>query len=89
MEVPVNEVKRISLLNQGKNQVIQVPPGLELPGTEVTIFKDGERLVIEPTVLALEDKRNRLRELLDSWDDLDTEWPDVDEGLLPADDIKL
>lgn len=84
----MNEIRKTNLLHQGKSQVIEVPEGFELPGTEVTITKDGARLIIEPTVTPAKDPR-RLAALLDSWDDLDVEWPDVDEGLLPPDDIKL
>jgi antitoxin VapB len=88
MEAPVNEIRKASLLHKGKSQVIEVPSGFELPGTEVNIIKDGGRLIIEPRDAPLKDSR-RLAELLDSWDNLDLDWPDVDEGLLPPDDINL
>jgi antitoxin VapB len=34
-------------------------------------------------------KPNTLAELLASWEPLEEEFPDVDDGLLPLDDIKL
>ena len=49
---------------------------------EYLIRRDGDVLIIEP-------KRSKLREFLDTIEPVDVDWPDVDEGLLPADDIKL
>ena len=84
----MNEIKKSELFIAGSGQAVRVPEGFELPGTEVTVTKDGDRLIIEPAEMLAKDPK-RLVELLDSWDDLDVEWPDVDEGLLPADDITL
>lgn len=84
----MNEIRKTSLLHQGKSQVIEVPEGFELPGTEVTIIKDGARLIIEPAGPATA-KPTTWAELLDQMETIDVEWPDVDEGLLPPDDIEL
>jgi antitoxin VapB len=82
VEAPVNEIKKSELFKSGNGQAVRVPEGFELPGTEVIVTKDGDRLIIEP-------KKQSLREFLDALEPLDIEWPDVDEGLLPPDDIKL
>lgn len=72
------------LFRNGRNQAVRIPREFELPGNEVIIRKDGDRLIVEPVR-----KPNSLAELLASWETLEEEFPDVDEGLLPLDDIKL
>lgn len=72
------------LFRNGRNQAVRIPREFELPGNEVIIHKEGERLILEPVK-----KPNGLAELLASWEPLDEEFPDVDEGLPPLDDIKL
>jgi hypothetical protein len=49
-----------------------------------TIRRDGERLIVEPVK-----RRQDLATLLAGWQSLDEPFPDVDEGLLPLDDIRL
>ena len=69
-------------------QVFVVPAGFELPEGKVTIRKEGDRLVIEPS--ASKGKAPQTwAELFDQMETIDVEWPDVDEGLLPLDDINL
>lgn len=80
----MNEIKTASLFRNGRNQAVRIPVEFELPGTEVTIVKDGDRLIIEPKAEKL-----TLREFLDALEPVDVEWPDVDEGLLPLKDINL
>ncbi|WP_200950190.1 antitoxin [Devosia sp. Root635] len=84
----MNEIKKSSLFQSIDGQAIKVPAGFEMPGTEVTVTKDGERLIVEPTG---ETSKGPLTwaELLDQMETIDVDWPDVDEGLLPLDDIKL
>jgi antitoxin VapB len=76
--------RRARLFRNGRNQAVRIPREFELPGEEVIIRKDGDRLIVEPVK-----KYNNLAELLASWEDIEEEFPDVDEGLLPLDDIKL
>jgi antitoxin VapB len=76
--------RRARLFRNGRNQAVRIPREFELPGEEVIIRKDGDRLIVEPIK-----KYNNLLELLASWEDIEEEFPDVDEGLLPLDDIKL
>jgi len=72
------------LFRNGRNQAVRIPREFELPGQEVIIRKDGDRLILEPIR-----KYNNLAELLASWEPLEEEFPDVDEGLLPLDNIQL
>jgi antitoxin VapB len=76
--------RRARLFRNGRNQALRIPREFELPGDEVMIHKDGHRLIVEPLK-----KANTLAELLASWEPLDEEFPDVDDGLLPLDDVKL
>ena len=76
--------RRARLFRNGRNQAVRIPREFELPGHEVIIRKDGDRLIVEPVK-----KAGGLAELLASWEPLEEEFPDVDEGLLPLDDIKL
>lgn len=75
--------RHIKLFRNGRNQALRIPKELELEGNEAIIRKEGNRLIIEPI------RKINLLALLDSWDNLEEEFPDVDEGLLPADDMSL
>lgn len=94
MEAPVNEIRVIEgttvQLREEEDgaQVFVVPAGFEFPRGEVTIRKDGDRLIIEPAV-AERKAPQTWAELFDQMETIDVEWPDVDEGLLPLDDIEL
>lgn len=83
----MNEIKTASLFRNGRNQAIRIPVEFEMPGTEVTIRKEGDALVIEPKI----NKPDNLRAILDSWEPLsEDEWPDVsDSDLGPMRDIEL
>jgi antitoxin VapB len=71
------------LFRNGRNQAVRIPRELELPGSDVVIYKEGRRLILEP-----ETKGNRLLALLAKWKPIDDPFPDVDEGLLPLDDVR-
>lgn len=72
------------LFRNGRNQAMRIPREFELPGDEVIIRKEGERLIVEPLP-----KKMGLLELLATLDPIEEEFPDMDEGLLPLDDIRL
>jgi antitoxin VapB len=72
--------RHVRLFRNGKNQALRIPREFELPGNEAIIHKEGDRLIIEPA------KKTSLLELLASWQPLDEEFPDVDEGLMPLDE---
>ena len=71
------------LFRNGRNQALRIPREFELPGNEVILHKEGDRLIVEPVV-----KKLKLLELLATLEPLDEDFPDVDEGLPPLDDIK-
>jgi len=71
------------LFRNGRNQAVRIPREFELPGDEVIIHKDGDRLILEPV------KTRNLLAVLARLKPVTSVFPDVDSGLLPLDDIKL
>jgi antitoxin VapB len=75
--------RHIRLFKNGRNQALRIPREFELPGNEAIIHKEGNRLIIEPT------KKKSLLKLLQTWEPSDETLPDVDQCLLPLDDVEL
>ena len=77
--------KRVSvrLFRNGANQAVRIPRELELPGSDATIRREGIRLIIEPA------HRHPLLDKLAQLKPLAIDFPDVDESLLPPDDVEL
>jgi len=73
------EERHVSLFRNGRNQAIRIPREFELGGSEAIIRKDGQRLIIESAPA-----RNRLLALLESWQALDEDFPDIDDPVPPA-----
>ncbi len=82
LETPPRHVR---LFRNGANQAVRIPKEFELPGKEALIHREGNRIVIEPVKF----KASTLAEAMQDWEDIDEPFPDVDEGLLPLDDITL
>jgi antitoxin VapB len=76
--------RHVRLFRNGRNQALRIPRELELDADEAIIRRDGARLIVEPVK-----RRPDLATLLAGWEPLDEPFPDVDEGLLPLDDIRL
>jgi antitoxin VapB len=71
------------LSTSGQDQILTIPHEFALLGTEVLLRKEGNRLIIEP-ILPIS-----LLSLLGTLPELTDEFPNLDEGLLPLDDIKI
>ena len=78
-------VRNVRLFRNGANQAVRIPKEFELPGKEAEIRQIGNTLVITPVKV----KKGTLRELLDSWETMEEDFPDVNAGLLPLDNIVL
>ncbi|QQS52949.1 MAG: AbrB/MazE/SpoVT family DNA-binding domain-containing protein [Candidatus Competibacteraceae bacterium] len=76
--------RRARLFRNGRNQAVRIPREFELPGDEVILYKDGERLIVEPVK-----KPTHLLELLATLEPIEEAFPDVDAGLPALDDIQL
>jgi antitoxin VapB len=77
--------RHVRLFRNGANQAVRIPKEFELPGKEAEIRQIGQTLVITP----INADPKTLRALLDSWEPMEEDFPDVDAGLLPLDDIVL
>ena len=87
VETPARAVR---LFRNGANQAVRIPKEFELPGNEAVMRREGGRLIIEPVpVRPVKGSAAALLALLATMEPIDEEFPDVDEGLLPLDDIEL
>lgn len=73
--------RHVRLFRNGRNQAVRIPREFELPGHEAILFKDGNRLIIEPVA------RRSLLSLLATWQPLEGEFPDIEK--LPAEPVDL
>ena len=65
--------RHVSLFRNGRNQAVRIPREFEMEGTEVLMHKEGDRLVLTPI------RKNRLLDLLASWEPLDESLPEVED----------
>ncbi len=83
--------RNVSLFRNGANQAVRIPKEFELPGKQATMWRVGNRLIID--LVEPKHPRGSSAALLGALAELskfapiDEEFPDVDEGLLPLDDI--
>ena len=77
--------RHVRLFRNGANQAVRIPKEFELPGKEAVMHREGDKLIIE----AVRVKAATLAEAMKDWEDIEEPFPDVDQGLLPLDDIIL
>ena len=75
--------RQVRLFRNGRNQAVRIPREFELQGDEAIMRREGDLLIIEPVVT------EGLLALLSRLKPIDDEFPDVDEGLVPLDDIEV
>ncbi|WP_292977360.1 AbrB/MazE/SpoVT family DNA-binding domain-containing protein [Nitrosomonas sp.] len=73
----------VKLFRSGKNQTIRIPREFELNAQEAIIRREGNRLIIEPVL------KKSLLVVLAELAPIEENFPDVDTGLAPLDDIDL
>jgi antitoxin VapB len=61
--------RRVRLFKNGRNQAVRIPREFELPGNEALVYREGPRLVIEPS------ERPSLLRVLAQWEPLEFDWP--------------
>ena len=85
--------RHVRLFRNGANQAVRIPREFEFDAQEVVMKKVGNTLVLEPVTLWPQlGSAAALRMALDEIKKLgpcEDIFPDVDEGLLPLDDIDL
>ena len=85
--------RKVSLFRNGANQAVRIPKEFELPGSHATMQRVGNRLILE----VLEPRHPKgspaallaALESMKDWEPVLDEFPDVDAGMLPLDDIVL
>lgn len=91
----MNEIKNARIIRVQGGRAIELPPDLDLPAgfdapdAEIVVVAQGDKLIVETHTPSQHRQFDTFHEMLDHMETLDIEWPDVDEGLLPPDDIKL
>jgi antitoxin VapB len=76
-----NEIRRIRLFRNGRNQAIRIPRDMELPGEEAIIKKEDGRLIVEPAPPA------SLLALLATLEPIDEEFPVIADPIPDAVDL--
>ena len=80
----------VRLFRNGANQAVRIPKEFELPGKDALIHREGNKLIIEPvTPKLVKGSVAALLAVLATMQPIDEDFPEVDEGLLPLDDIDL
>ena len=72
----------ISLERDSEGQFVEIPPEFELPGQAAIMRKEGGKIIIEPAP-----KKRSLLELLDQWEPIDEEFPEIED--LPPGPVDL
>jgi antitoxin VapB len=73
--------RRVKLFKNGRNQAVRIPREFELPGEEAILYREGDRLIIEPAEPA------SLLAVLATLEPLDEDFPPI--GELPVDPVDL
>ena len=92
-EAPESPARHVRLFRNGANQAVRIPREFELDCNEAVMRKVGNSLIIEPVVA--QHPKGSPQAFLQGLAEIarlgpcDEEFPDVDAGILPLDDIVL
>ena len=67
------EPRHVRLFRDGRNQAVRIPVEFELQGDEAIMYRDGDRLVIEPV------RKRGLVALLKKMKPLEEDFPEIDD----------
>jgi len=81
MEQLMSDQRHVRLFRNGRNQAVRIPVEFELPGDEVIMHRDGDRLVIEPV------RKRGLIALLASMKPTDEDFPEIEDRPPPAENV--
>jgi antitoxin VapB len=76
------EPRHVRLFRNGRNQAVRIPVEFELPGDEAVMYRDGDRLVLEPV------RKRGLVALLKAMQPVEDEFPEIDDPV-PAQESVL
>lgn len=94
LPVMLEPSRHVRLFRNGANQAVRIPKEFEFNASEAVMRKVGDTLVLEP-VPAIKPERGTAAAMLLALEELrklgpiSDEFPDIDEGLLPLNDINL
>jgi len=77
----VSDVREVKLFKNRRNQAVRIPADFSLDVERVRISREGQRLVIEPIY------ENKLRALLNSWQALEENFPEIADAPPTPEDI--
>ena len=77
----MGDERHVRLFRNGRNQAVRIPVEFELPGNEAIMRRDGDRLVIEPA------RKCGLVALLKSMKPVKEEFPEIEDSVLPPEDV--
>jgi len=75
------ETREARIFKNKSNQAIRIPSDFKFDVERVRISREGERLVIEPI------HDNELMALLDGWNDLDVDFPEIKDEISRPEEI--
>ena len=75
--------RRVRIFRNGRNQAVRIPRDFEIEGDEAIIRRDGDHLILQPV------ETRRLLSVPSRLKPLQDDFPDVDTGLPPLDDVVL
>lgn len=77
----MSEARQVKLFRNGRNQAVRIPREFELPGENAVMRREGARLILESAA------PRTLLEVLATLDDLEEDFPPIDE--LPSGAVDL
>ncbi len=66
--------RHVKLFKNGRNKAVRIPREFEFPGDDAIMRKEGDKIIIEPAP-----KKKSLLELLDEWEPIDEEFPEIED----------
>jgi antitoxin VapB len=73
--------RHVKLFRNGRNQAVRIPVEFELPGDAAIMYRDGDRLVIEPA------RKRGLVALLETMKPLEEDFPAIDDSVPPPENV--
>jgi antitoxin VapB len=73
--------RHVKLFRNGRDQAVRIPVEFELPGDEAIMYRDGDRLVIEPM------RKRGLVALLKTMKPLEEDFPAIDDCVPPPENV--
>lgn len=75
--------RQARLFRNGRNQALRIPREFEMPGDEVVLHREGDRLIVEPVPR----KRNRLSEFLATLPPTGEILPEIEDPPVEPEDV--